>query len=65
MSEKQKLQELTPSEKEQMILMKQRIKYLEAENEYLKKSIALRQAEKAEFLKAKKRKSSKDSEKED
>jgi len=57
--------ELTPSEKEKMILMEKRIQYLETENEYLKKSIALRQKEKAELLKAKKHKSSKNSEKKD
>ena len=65
MNSKDKSKELTPSEKEELVLMKKRIQYLETENEYLKKSIALRQAEKAELLKAKKHKSSKSLEKRD
>lgn len=65
MNTKDELKELTPSEKEELVLMKKRIQYLETENEYLKKSIALRQAKKAELLKAKKHKLSKNSEKKD
>ena len=53
--------ELTPSEREEMIRLKARIEYLEAENAVIKKEIALREEKWAEQLKAKKQRSSKNS----
>ncbi len=57
--------ELTPSEREEMIRLKARIEYLEAENAVIKKEIALREEKWAAQLKAKKQRSSKNSEKKD
>ena len=52
---------LTPSEREEMIRLKARIEYLEAENAVIKKEIALREERWAAQLKAKKQRSSKSS----
>ena len=61
-SKKDKPQELTQSEKEELILLREKDKYLEAENAYLKKLAALTVKKKAESsAKAKKQPSSKDS----
>jgi len=57
--------ELTPSEREEMIRLKAENEYLRAENEVIKKRIALRRERWAEELKAKKQRSSKNSEKKD
>ena len=57
--------ELTPSEREEMIRLKARIEYLEAENAVIKKEIALREEKWAAQLKAKKQRSSKNSVKKD
>ena len=57
--------ELTPSEREEMIRLKARIAYLEAENAVIKKEIALREERWAAQLKAKKQRSSKNSAKKD
>ena len=50
---------LTKSEKEELILLREKNKYLEMENEYLKKLDALVTKREAEETKAKKQKSSK------
>ena len=61
-SKKDKPQELTQSEREELILLREKDKYLEAENAYLKKLTALTVKKKAESsVKAKKQSSSKDS----
>ena len=57
--------ELTPSEREELIRLRARVEYLEAENEVIKKRIALRREKWDEELKAKKQRSSKDSVKKD
>ena len=57
--------ELTPSEREEMIRLKARIEYLEAENAVIKKEIALREEKWAAQLKAKKQRLSKNSVKKD
>ena len=57
--------ELTPSEREEMIRLKARIAYLEAENAVIKKEIALREEKWAAQLKAKKQRSSKNSARKD
>ena len=57
--------ELTPSEREEMIRLKARIEYLEAENAVIKKEIALREERWAAQLKAKKQRLSKNSVKKD
>ena len=57
--------ELTPSEREEMIRLKARIEYLEAENAVIKKEIALREEKWAAQLKAKKQRSSRNSVKKD
>ena len=57
--------ELTPSEREEMVRLKARIEYLEAENAVIKKAIALREERWAAQLKAKKQRSSRNSEKKD
>lgn len=56
---------LTEEEREELIRLRSEIEYLKAENEVIKKSIALRHAEWDEQLKAKKLKSLKNSEKKD
>ena len=53
--------ELTPSEREELIQLRARVEYLEAENEVIKKRIALRREKWDEELKAKKQRSSKGS----
>ena len=61
-SKKDKPQELTQSEREELILLREKERYLEAENAYLKKLAALTVKKKAESsVKAKKQSSSKDS----
>ncbi len=61
-SKKDKPQELTQSEREELILLREKDKYLEAENAYLKKLAALTASKKMESsVKAKKQSSSKDS----
>ena len=61
-SKKDKPTKLTQSEKEELILLREKEKYLEAENAYLKKLTALTAKKKAESsVKAKKQPSSKDS----
>ena len=61
-SKKDKPEKLTQSEKEELILLREKEKYLEAENAYLKKLAALTVKKKAESsAKAKKQPSSKDS----
>ena len=57
--------ELTPSEREEMIRLKARIAYLEAENAVIKKETALREEKWAARLKAKKQRSSRNSVKKD
>ena len=57
--------ELTPSEREEMIRLRAENEYLRAENEIIKKEIALRAERCAARLKAKKLRSSKNSEKKD
>ena len=53
--------ELTPSEREEMVRLKARNEYLEAENAVIKKEIALREERQAAQLKAKKQRSSRNS----
>ena len=65
MKKKELPAELTPSEREEMIRLKTENEYLKAENEVIKKRIALRRERWAEELKAKKQQSSKNSEKKD
>ena len=57
--------ELTPSEREELIRLRAETEYLRAENEAIKKLIALRREKMAAQLKAKKQQSSKNSEKKD
>mgnify|MGYP001028306276 CR=1 FL=1 len=57
--------ELTPSEREEMVRLRARVEYLEAENAVIKKEIALREEREAALLKAKKQQSSKNSKKKD
>lgn len=57
--------ELTPSEREELIQLRARVEYLEAENEVIKKRIALRREKWDEELKAKKQRSSNGSVKKD
>ena len=54
---------LTESEREELIRLRAEIEYIKAENEVIKKRIALRQEKEAARLKAKKQQSSKNSEK--
>lgn len=65
MKKKEVPTELTPSEREEMIRLKAEIEYLKAENEVIKKRIALRRERWDEELKAKKQKSSRTSAKKD
>ena len=60
-----KHRELTESELEELIRLRERCAYLEAEAEVIKKSIALRREKEAARLKAKKQQSSKNFEKKD
>ena len=57
--------ELTPSEREEMVRLRARVEYLEAENAVIKKEIALREEKEAARLKARKQRSSKNSATED
>lgn len=57
-NEKRKSGETTPTEREELELLRKRNEYLEAENEYLKKLDALVTKREAERPKARKRKSS-------
>ena len=57
--------DLTPSEREELIRLRAETEYLRAENEAIKKSIALRHEKWIAQLKAKKQQSSKNSEKKD
>ena len=56
---------LTESEREELIRLRAEIEYIKAENEVIKKEIALREEKQAALLKAKKQQSSKNSEKKD
>ena len=56
---------LTESEREELIRLRAENEYIKAENEVIKKRIALRQEKWAAQLKAKKQQSSKNSEKTD
>jgi len=56
---------LTEEEHEELIRLRSEVEFLKAENEVIKKSIALRHAEWDQQLKAKKQKSSKNSKKKD
>jgi molybdopterin synthase catalytic subunit len=56
---------LTESEREELIRLRAEIEYIKAENEVIKKEIALRQEKWAAQLKAKKQQSSKSSAKKD
>ena len=57
--------EPTPSEREELIWLKAEVAYLKAENEVIKKEIALREGKRAAQLKARKQRSSKNSAKKD
>ena len=61
MSEEKIPTDLTPSEREELIRLRAETEYLKAENEAIKKSIALRHEKWAAELKAKKQQSSKNS----
>lgn len=65
MKKKAQPAELTPSEREEMIRLKAEIEYLKAENEVIKKEIALREERQAALLKARRQRSSKNSGKKD
>lgn len=65
MKKKAQPAELTPSEREEMIRLKAEIEYLKAENEVIKKEIALREERCAAQLKARKQRSSRNSVKKD
>lgn len=65
MKKKETPAELTPSEREELIRLKAEIEYLKAENEVIKKRIALRHEKWAADLKAKKQHSPKNSVKKD
>ena len=56
---------LSESEREELIRLRAEVEYIKAENEAIKKRIALRQEKAAAQLKAKKQRSSKNSEKKD
>ena len=61
MSKKVTPAQLTESEREELIRLRAEIEYMKAENEVIKKRIALRQEKEAARLKAKKQRSSKNS----
>lgn len=60
-----KPKELNESEREELIRLRTEIDYIKAENEVIKKEIALREKHYAAQLKAKKQRSSKNSKKKD
>ncbi len=62
---KKNIDKLTPSEREELIRLRAETEYLKAENEAIKKQIALRHEKWAAQLKVKKQQSSKNSEKKD
>ena len=57
--------QLTESEREELIRLRAEVEYMKAENEVIKKEIALREERQAAQLKAKKQRSSKNSVSED
>ena len=59
MSKKVTPAQLTESEREELIRLRAEIEYIKAENEVIKKEIALREEKEAARLKAKKQRSSK------
>ena len=65
MKKKEQPSELTPAEREEMLRLRAENEYLRAENAVIKKAIALREERWAAQLKAKKQRSSKNSEKKD
>ena len=65
MKKKELPAELTPSEREEMIRLRAENEYLRAENAVIKKEIALREERWAAQLKAKRQRSSRNSEKKD
>ncbi|WP_312427846.1 hypothetical protein [Lacrimispora sp.] len=65
MKKDNKPKELSPSEREELIRLRAETEYLKAENESIKKSIALRREKEAAQLKAKKQQSLRNSEKKD
>ncbi len=56
---------LSESEREELIRLRAEVEYIRAENEVIKKEIALREEKQAALLKAKKQRSSQNSEKKD
>jgi len=56
---------LTESEREELIRLRAEVEYIKAENEIIKKEIALREEKQAALLKAKKQRSLRNSEKKD
>ena len=65
MKKKVTLEPLTESEREELIRLRAEVEYMKAENEVIKKEIALREEKQAALLKAKKQQSSKNLEKKD
>ena len=65
MKKKAEPKPLTESEREELVRLRTEIAYIKAENEVIKKEIALREEKEAAHLKAKKQRSSKNSVKKD
>ncbi len=65
MNRKSTPNDLSPSEREELIRLRSETEYLKAENEAIKKLIALRHEKEAARLKVKQQQSSKSSEKKD
>ena len=65
MKKENKPSELTESEREELIRLRAKCAFYEAENAVIKKEIALREEQEKARLKAKKQRSSKNSEKKD
>ena len=65
MKKKETPKPLTESEREELIRIRAELEYLKAENEVIKKEIALREEKQAALLKARKQQSSKNSVKKD
>ena len=57
--------QLTESEREELIRLRAEVEYMKAENEVIKKEIALREEKQAALLKAKRQQSSKNFAKKD